>query len=200
MYGTLTAAAETVQWLVETQTRSARWVDKKTNYLSNRLFLQVRPGATGNGHIVLDRRTSILSNGLYTSYWQGVWDEVKTHWFRLEFIQSSFHFLQVGKLGGSISICHKDELPSGTHRSLSVWHKHTVKSPTHARTHTLYSALLSHHPHSSSFTPVLHQCQDSHFICTILPAIPQSNLVAHRETDGVEGTLAVRSMTPERHY
>lgn len=72
--------------------------------------------------------------------------------------------------------------------------KWMVKSLTHvhALTQTVYIMLLSYHPHSSSFAPVLHQCQDSYFICTILPAVPHCNLVAHRATDGINGKVVVK--------
>lgn len=75
--------------------------------------------------------------------------------------------------------------------------KWMVKSLTHVHAltqtnkQTVYVMLLSYHPHSSSFAPVLHQCQDSYFICTILPAVPHCNLVAHRATDGIIGKVVV---------
>lgn len=37
----------------------------------------------------------------------------------------------------------------------------------------------SHHPHSASFPPVLHQRQHPHFICTVLPSVLHSNLATH---------------------
>lgn len=50
--------------------------------------------------------------------------------------------------------------------------------------------LKSYHPHSSSFTPVLHQRQDPHFICTILPGVLQSNLV-EVTTNWIEGSVVI---------
>lgn len=73
-----------------------------------------------------------------------------------------------------------------------------VKSLTHVHALTptnqqaVNAMLLSYHPHSSSFAPVLHQCQDSYFICTILPAVLHCNLVAHRATDGIIGKAVVK--------
>lgn len=41
-----------------------------------------------------------------------------SYWFRAEVTKSSLHFLNVRKLGGSVSICHQNELSPADHSSL----------------------------------------------------------------------------------
>lgn len=69
--------------------------------------------------------------------------------------------------------------------------KQHMKSHTHTQKVMMSLLLLmSYHPHSSSFTPVLRQRQDPHFICTILPSVLQSNLVGVT-TNWIEGSVVI---------
>lgn len=110
---------------------------------------------------------------------------MRPHRFRVEVVESSLHFLNVRKSCGSISICHQDDSSPGAHRPLHVWQEKNPQWTISIRLllrpgpHTAVGHLWSYHSHSSSFPPVLHQCQDPNFVCTILPTVPQSNLVGH---------------------
>lgn len=200
MYETWIAVAQTQQWLNGYSLQcSDVQADKKTdNYLSYWFLLQVSSGTTGNCHIVLHIQRGIFRmatlkllslNTLHTAIYETEEQQKKEHHhtgFGLRSLRPASTFSMsenfVAPSASAIRMTFPLEL-----RTPFKWDKQHIQMSNQQEVHSILLQtwvwqLQSYHPHSPSFPPVLHQRQDPHFICTVLPTVPQSNLAAHHKT------------------
>lgn len=103
----------------------------------------------------------------------------RSYRFRAEVTESGLHFLDVGELCGSVSVCHQNEPSPADHGSL--WMRDIISiSSDAAFKDQAAGRLWSHHSHGASFPPVLHQRHHPHLVWTVLPSVPQCNLGQQR--------------------
>lgn len=105
----------------------------RDKYLSYRGFLEVSSGTTRNCHVALKIQIHFWSESYIVS--NHVWEygtkntpyKTLSYRFRGEVAKSGLQFLNVRKLGGSIGICHQNELSSADHSALQCGRIETMR-------------------------------------------------------------------------